>query len=85
MTRLSHYPAWFVVAVSMGCIPSKQKVLDGDSSTTVVSSRKEKRQKKQKKGPPSPVTGEDAPPWLHGHKVLTEKDGTIVITERAQM
>ncbi|KAI0375117.1 hypothetical protein BV20DRAFT_960187 [Pilatotrama ljubarskyi] len=66
----------------MGCIPSKQKVLDGDSSTTILSSTKEKKQKKQKKGPPSPVIGEDAPPWLKGHRVMSHKDGAVIITER---
>ncbi|KAH9898283.1 hypothetical protein C8Q73DRAFT_834309 [Cubamyces lactineus] len=64
----------------MGCIPSKQKVLDGDSSTTVLSATKEKQQRKQK-GPPSPVIGEDAAPWVKGHRVLSHKDGTVIITE----
>ncbi|KAI0328491.1 hypothetical protein GY45DRAFT_1326202 [Cubamyces sp. BRFM 1775] len=65
----------------MGCIPSKQKVLDGDSSTTVLSATKEKKQRKEKKGPPSPVVGENAAPWVKGHRVLSHKDGTVIIAE----
>ena len=69
----------------MGCIPSKQKVLDGDSSTTILAGAQEKKQKKQKERLPSPVVGDDAAPWLKGHAVLrTHKDGSILITERPQ-
>ena len=72
----------------MGCIPSKQKVLDGDSSASTaplakIKPPKEKKAKKQKKGLESPVVGEDAAPWIKGHRVLTETDGAIVISERA--
>ncbi|OSD03185.1 hypothetical protein PYCCODRAFT_1434606 [Trametes coccinea BRFM310] len=67
----------------MGCIPSKQKVLDGDSSTTAISGAKGQKERKQKKGPPSPIVADDAPPWVKGaaSRVLTHKDGTIIITE----
>ncbi|OJT15946.1 hypothetical protein TRAPUB_13370 [Trametes pubescens] len=72
----------------MGCIPSKQKALDGDSSTVILSGAQEKSQKKQKKQSqrlPSPVIDEDAAPWLQTRAILTtHKDGTIIITERQQ-
>lgn len=73
----------------MGCIPSKQKVLDGDSSTVILSGAQKKSQKKQKKQSqrlPSPVIEEDAAPWLQPARAIltTHKDGTIIITERQQ-
>lgn len=72
----------------MGCIPSKQKVLDGESSTVILSGAQEKKQKKQKKESqrlPSPVIEGDAAPWLQARAILTtHKDGTIIITERQQ-
>ncbi|KAH9858075.1 hypothetical protein C2E23DRAFT_802565 [Lenzites betulinus] len=92
--RLGQYPLHYTGArklsqgiYQMGCIPSKQKVLDGDSSTTVLSGAKERKQKKQKKDLrlASPVIGDDAAPWLKERAILrTHKDGTILITERDQ-
>ena len=67
----------------MGCIPSKNQVLEADSSTGLRARAKPTKEKKQKKGPPSPIVGEDAAPWVaRGHRKLSEKDGQIVITER---
>ncbi|KAI0651969.1 hypothetical protein C8Q79DRAFT_69852 [Trametes meyenii] len=68
----------------MGCASSKQlKFLDGDSSTAIISSTVEKKQRKQKERVPSPIVAADAPPWVTGvHKVLSHKEGSIIIAER---
>ncbi|KAI0669780.1 hypothetical protein C8Q78DRAFT_1037800 [Trametes maxima] len=68
----------------MGCTSSKQqKFLDGDSSTAIISSTTEKKQRRQKERLPSPIIAADAPPWVTGaHKVLSHKEGSIVIAER---
>ena len=43
---------------------------------------KTKKEKKQKRGLESPIVGEDAAPWVQGPgRLLSEKDGMIVITE----
>ena len=69
---------------TMGCIPSKNKVLEADSSLGPHARTKPTKEKKQKRGPPSPIVGEDAAPWVaRGHRMLSEKDGHIIITERA--
>ncbi|KAI0778302.1 hypothetical protein BD413DRAFT_508271 [Trametes elegans] len=69
----------------MGCIPSKQKVLDGDSSTTILSATAEKGHKKQKRSLASPVIPDDAPPWVRGaHRVMSHQDGSIIISERVR-
>lgn len=79
----------------MGCIPSKQNVLEGDASTLSATpvvgtkSQKEKKgmakrkEKKLKRGLESPVLDDNAAPWVKGHRVLSEKDGEILITDRA--
>ncbi|EJF66806.1 hypothetical protein DICSQDRAFT_131076 [Dichomitus squalens LYAD-421 SS1] len=66
----------------MGCIPSKNKVLEADSSAPLAIKTQTKKQKKQKRGLESPEIGEDAAPWVHGPgRVLSEKDGMVVITD----
>ncbi|RDX50996.1 hypothetical protein OH76DRAFT_1401757 [Lentinus brumalis] len=65
----------------MGCIPSKQKVLEGDSPAG-IQSKKERKQRHQRLD--SPVISEDAAPWVKApSRVLSEKDGCIIISERA--
>ncbi|KAI0801147.1 hypothetical protein C8Q74DRAFT_1240520 [Fomes fomentarius] len=68
----------------MGCIPSKNQALEADSSTGLRTRAKPTKEKKQKpRGPPSPIVGEDAAPWVaRGHRLLSEKDGQLIITER---
>ncbi|TBU34796.1 hypothetical protein BD309DRAFT_850582 [Dichomitus squalens] len=66
----------------MGCIPSKNKVLEADSSAPLAIKTQTKKEKKQKRGLESPEIGEDAAPWVHGPgRVLSEKDGMVVITD----
>ena len=73
--------AVLTLGVQMGCIPSKQKVLEGNAHAGF----KPKKERKQRhKRLDSPVIGEDAAPWVKAPaRVLTEKDGCIIITERA--
>ena len=69
----------------MGCIPSKQTVLEGDSPAGPlprIKPEKARKPKKPKKGLESPIVGEDAAPWVKGHRILSEKDGAIIISER---
>jgi hypothetical protein len=81
----------------MGCIPSKQNVLDqfdehGYGRSTVKETALEKkhckrpRHKAQSRRPPSPVIPADAPPWVTGHKVMTvhrdSKNGEVYLTEK---
>ncbi|KAI0698408.1 hypothetical protein C8T65DRAFT_742820 [Cerioporus squamosus] len=66
---------------SMGCIPSKQNVLEGDSPAGIKPMKERKQRHKRLE---SPVLAEDAAPWVKASsRVLTEKDGCIIITERA--
>jgi hypothetical protein len=51
----------------MGCIPSKQVVLEDG---TVMTKRELKRMNKQR-GPPTPDVEGELPPWLAGHRVVT--------------
>ncbi len=71
-------------STTMGCIPSKNQALEADSSTGLRPRAKPTKEKKQKpRGPPSPIVGEDAAPWVaRGHRLLSEKDGQLIITER---
>jgi hypothetical protein len=66
--------------IVMGCIPSKQDILEkfdenGPSTLSVTTARtkypkapKYKVPKRQR--PPSPDIPEDAPPWVTGHAVM---------------
>ncbi|CAL1693988.1 unnamed protein product [Somion occarium] len=72
----------------MGCIPSKQSVLDDDFSpscfglTSKRSPQEEKSRPNKPKGPPSPIVEGSLPPWLQKRAVLTQRaDGNIVIME----
>ena len=67
-------PAFALVAFDLEHAPAQERKPEPP---------KEKKAKKQKKGLESPVVGEDAAPWIKGHRVLTETDGAIVISERA--
>jgi hypothetical protein len=66
----------------MGCIPSRQNVLEkfdehGHGQSTLKGMTSEKKHPKrpkykdQRRRPPSPVIPEDAPPWITGHAVVT--------------
>ncbi|KAA1467839.1 hypothetical protein DENSPDRAFT_355678 [Dentipellis sp. KUC8613] len=52
----------------MGCIPSKQSVLDAGDEARAMKPRKYKKPKNL--GPASPIIPEDAPPWVTGHRVV---------------
>ena len=41
------------------------------------------KEKKLKRGLESPVLDDNAAPWVKGHRVISEKDGEILITDRA--
>lgn len=75
---------------AMGCIPSKQAVLEADGLSAPPSKlqawkarraqKKERARARKARYPPSPVIPEDAPPWVTArHAVLTEKDGQLVV------
>ena len=53
----------------MGCIPSKNQVLEADSSVPVAIKTKTKKEKKQKRSLESPIVGED------GHLGSTDQVG----------
>ena len=70
----------------MGCIPSKKTVLEADGiagpARIQTQTPRPKKEKKMKRGLESPIIGDDAPPWVTGHRVLSEKDGALIISER---
>ncbi|EPQ60335.1 hypothetical protein GLOTRDRAFT_108906 [Gloeophyllum trabeum ATCC 11539] len=63
----------------MGCIPSKQQVIETSTSTLPemrpksalsFGSFRNNKAKTRKPGPASPVISGDAPPWVRGHRVF---------------
>ena len=73
----------------MGCIPSKQSVLEADGMHSSKAQswkekrarRKERTRAKRDRALASPVVEGDAPPWVSGHAVLTQKNGEYRIME----
>lgn len=69
----------------MGCIPSKQSLAEKDDVLPIPGKSRRLKPKWKKtytaQELPSPVVDGDAPPWVKGHAVLTEKNGTLVIVD----
>lgn len=64
----------------MGCIPSKQSVLEGDSS------HKNKPAKRSKKlRPPSPIIEAEPAPWVKGHAVYSFNEHQVLIPKPEPM
>ncbi|KAI0253184.1 hypothetical protein BJV78DRAFT_1194743 [Lactifluus subvellereus] len=83
----------------MGCIPSRQNILEkfdehghGRSTLERIPSEtkhpKRPKYKAQSRRPPSPVIPEDAPPWVTGHTVMAvhrdPHSGEIYLTEKCR-
>jgi hypothetical protein len=71
------------VVVSMGCIPSKKRILEEDGLVPPMNEKGSKFKKSKSRGPPSPVPDDEPPPWVNREhqKIRVHRDsvwGTTV-------
>ena len=64
----------------MGCLPSKQQVLEADVATTSKKAESSKAGDKLSKTASRPV--ESLPPWVTGHKVFVLQNGSGEYVEK---
>ena len=66
----------------MGCLPSKQQVLEGDAVTTSKKTNSSIVEKGDTPSKSDSCAVESPPPWITGHKVFVLKNGSGEYVER---